>query len=347
VKRALYLDKAIGETRGVVTLDGRPERLLIERADDLAIQRLGAIVVARVRRVDRGLSTLFLDLGGGPDAVLPLNAAQGLAEGAAIEIEITAESHAEKGSSVRLIGLAEGPPRLIRAALAPEARLAGFAPGLAIVTGDRAREAADIAEAQVLAIEHPLPGGGSIAIEPTRALVAVDVDVGAAGGGDARRRARAVNMAAIDQAARLLRLKALSGLIAIDLVGAGHDGVAIAAAAKAAFAPDDPGVSIGPVSRFGLLQLATPRRWRPVTETLCGPGGGPLPTPLTVALRLLRALEREGRADGGARLVAACAPGVAAALSPYMGELTGRLGGRVEILTNDKSDPDRFEVTAR
>ena len=344
MKRALYLDVGIGETRGVVTLDGRPERLLVERAGDMNVQKLGAVVVARARRIDRTLSSVFLDLGEGPDAVLPLNVGVGLNEGAAIEIEITAEAHAEKGPSVRLIGRTEGPTRLLHAAPALETRLADFAPGAAIVTGDRAREAADIAEAQAMTIEHALPGGGSLAIEPTRALIAVDVDLGAASG-DAKRRVRAVNMAAIDQAARLLRLKALAGLIAIDLVGVGHDGAAIAAAAKAAFAPDEPGVSIGPVSRFGLLQLVTPRRSRPVREVLCGPGDAP--TPLTAALRLLRVLEREGRADGGARLVATCAPDVAAALSPYMGDLTGRLGGRVEILTNDKSDPDRFEVTAR
>ena len=29
--RRIYLDKGIGETRGVVTLDGRPERLIIRR----------------------------------------------------------------------------------------------------------------------------------------------------------------------------------------------------------------------------------------------------------------------------------------------------------------------------
>ncbi len=344
MKRALYLDAAIGETRGVVTLDGRPERLLIERTGELAAQKLGAVVAARVRRVDRSLSSLFLDLGEGPDAVLPLNAGAGLAEGASVEIEITAEAHAEKGPLARLVGRAEGPPRLLRPAPTLEARLAGFAPGAPVITGERAREAADIAEAQALAVEHGLPGGGSIAIETTRALVAVDVDLGAASG-DARRRARAMNMAGIDQAARLLRLKALSGLIVIDLVGAGHDGAAIATAAKAAFAADDPGVSIGPISRFGLLQLVVPRRFRPVAEVLCGSHGAP--SALTVALRLLRAVEREGRADGGARLAATCGPAAAAALAPYMGDLTDRLGARVEILINEQSDPDRFEVTAR
>jgi len=66
-----------------------------------------------------------------------------------------------------------------------------------------------------------------------------------------------------------------------------------------------------------------------------------------VALRLLRALEREGRADGGARLVAECVPAVAEAARPYIGELADRIGLRFEILTNDASPPDRFQVTTR
>jgi len=345
VKRALYLDRAPGEMRGVVTVDGRPERLLIERRGDPPGQKLGAIVIGRVRRIERTLSSLFVDLGEGPDAVLPLSgAAAGLAEGAAIEVEIVAEAHAEKGAVVRLLGPSQGPPRLVRAAPALETQLEGFAPGASIVTGDRAREAADIAEAAALAVEHALPGGGSIAIETTRALIAVDVDLGAASG-DAKRRARAANFSAIDITARLLRLKALSGLVVIDLVGSGHDGPALAAAAKTAFAPDDPGVSIGPISRFGLLQLVIPRRRRPVGRILCGPDGAP--SPVTVALRLLRALEREGRADGGARLTAHCAPIVAEAAGPYMEELSERIGARFEILSNVASPSDRFEVTAR
>ena len=345
MKRALYLDVGPGESRGVVTLDGRPERLLIERPDHLAGQTLGAVSIGRVRRVDRSLASLFVDLGEGPDAVIPLNGETGkLAEGASIELEIAAEAHAEQGPVARLLGAADGPPRLLRAAPTLAGLLKSLAPGAAVITDDRAREAADIAETAALAVEHPLPGGGSIAVETTRALIAVDVDLGAASG-DARRRVRAVNQAAIEQTARLLRLKALAGLVVIDLVGAGHDGAGLTAVAKAAFAADDPGVSIGPISRFGLMQIATPRRRRPISDILCGPDGSP--TPITVALRMLRALEREGRADGGARLIAECAPDVARAVSPYIGFLTERLGGRFEILSNVASPSDRFEVTCR
>ncbi|MEJ0066174.1 MAG: hypothetical protein WDM85_12770 [Caulobacteraceae bacterium] len=64
-ERRTYLDVGVGETRGVVTLDGRPERLLIRRDDDLACQALGAEVVGRVRKVERQLALAFIDLGEG------------------------------------------------------------------------------------------------------------------------------------------------------------------------------------------------------------------------------------------------------------------------------------------
>ena len=146
-----------------------------------------------------------------------------------------------------------------------------------------------------VSIIHALPGGGSIAIEPTRALVSVDVDLGSGGGRDAKRAARQANLAALAELGRLLRLKALGGLVVIDLVGRGHDGQALARAAQTAFGPDQPGVVIGPVTRFGTLELALPRRYRPVREILCGPDGRL--TDRSLALRLVRAIEREAAAE--------------------------------------------------
>ena len=69
-RRALFLDEGFGERRGVVTLDGRPERLLIER-DGSGSARLGARFVARVTRIDRASALAFLDLGS-EEAVLNL-----------------------------------------------------------------------------------------------------------------------------------------------------------------------------------------------------------------------------------------------------------------------------------
>ena len=146
-------------------------------------------------------------------------------------------------------------------------KLQGFAPDALILTGAAAREAADVAEDAALSIEHALPSGGRLFIEPTEALTAIDVDLGGAGG-EARKATVTANREAISTAARLLRLKGLGGLVAIDLAGQGHDGASLSALARTAFEPDGAGVSIGPISRFGVFELSLPRTATPVAERL-------------------------------------------------------------------------------
>ncbi len=344
-RRRLYLDDAPGERRGVVTLGGRPERLFLERLDDADGPWLGRMYLARVARIERSLSAAFLDLGAGEEAMLALTGdARALVEGAAVEIQISAEARSGKLAQARFVGPGAGAPRALSSRPDLAERLQSFASGAVLTGGREAREAADEAEAQVLATEHALPGGGSLAIEPTRALVAIDVDLGARLG-DARRIARQANHTAIDEAARLLRLKGLAGLIVIDLVGAGHDGPGLAAQAKQAFAPDEPGVALGPTSRFGAMQLVTPWRVRPRRELLCDRAG--CLSARTLALRLMRALEREGEADRGARLLARCAPPVAEAAQDLAGVLAERIGPRFEIMADPALGPEQLEVKPR
>lgn len=338
--RTLFLDRGIGEARGVVTLRGRPERLLIERDGDADVQRLGAVVAARVRRIDRALATAFFELGAGPDAVAP---AGKLVEGQAVHVEITAEARAGKGPNVRLLGPAEGEaPRLLTPAPTLEERLSAFARG-GVTRGPDAREAADQAEDAALSVEHPLPDGGSLSIERTRGLIAVDVDLGARGGADAKRAARAANLAALAETARLLRLKGLGGLVVIDLTGRGHDGEVLTRAAREAFHPDQPGVNLGPISRFGTMEILKPWRERPAVDRLLDPDGRP--SALTVALRLARALEREGRVHPGARLLARAAPEVVEAFAPLQGRLVERLGPRFTVEPELAFPRDRTDLT--
>jgi Ribonuclease G/E len=214
-----------------------------------------------------------------------------------------------------------------------------------LTEGRAAREQADSAEAEALEVLHPLPGGGEIAIEPTRALVAVDVDVGARGGSDAKRVTRAANLAALAEAARLLRLKGLGGLVVIDLAGRGHDATSLLAAARLAFAPDNPGVAMGQIGRFGTLELTLPRRERSVIERLLGEDGHP--TAQALAHRLMRRLLAEGEAQGGARLVARCAPDVADAARSLAPGLAARIGARFEIEAQPAFSRDRLDVAAR
>ncbi len=340
-ERRAYLDQGVGETRAVVTLDGRPERLVIRRREDNAKLSLGARVVARVASLEPALASAFLDLGGGAEAILSYKPDAKPVRGEALEIEIRGEPRAGKLAVARVVGSAQGEPRLLSE---PDldAELAHWAPGAPVVRGAVARQVADEAEVEALETLHPLPGGGLLAIEPTRALTAIDVDLSERKGADAKRITRQANLAALGAAARLLRLKGLGGIVVIDLVGRGHDGNALMAAARSAFGPDNPGVAIGPVGRFGTMELLLPRRASPLAERLRRSDGEL--SDRTLAQRLIRRLESEADADRGARLQAICAPGVAAAAAPLGAILADRIGGRFSIREDAAQPRDRLDV---
>lgn len=341
-ERRLFLDRGIGESRGVVLLDGKPERLLIERDDTPAAARLGARLAARVRKVEPAFASAFLDLGDGIEALLSFKSDSRPVEGQMLEVELRTEARAGKLATVRVIGPSEGKPRLLAPAPDLAEQLSAFAREGLVVEGREARQMADRAEAEALETIHALPGGGNIAIEPTRALVAIDVDLGERKGQDAKRLTRQANIAALALAARLLRLKGLGGIVVIDLVGRGHDATALMTAARAAFAPDNPGVSIGPVGRLGTMEFSIPRRARAVREILMDAQG--VATDQTVALRLIRALQSEGQVHGGARLQATCAPSVARAAKPLAEQLAGQIGARFMISPDAAMPRDQFEV---
>ncbi len=340
--RRLFLDRGLGEDRGVVVLDGHPERLLIAREGDSAATRIGARLAARVRKVEPAFASAFLDLGGGEEALLAFKPDSRPVEGAMLEVEIRSEPRENKLATVRAIGAAEGSPRLLAPAPDLAEQLQALVRDADVVEGRDARKMADFAEAEALDTIHGLPGGGTIAIEPTRALVAIDVDLGDRKGQDAKRITRQANITALATAARLLRLKGLGGIVIIDLVGRGHDGAALLAAARTAFAPDNPGVAIGPVGRFGTMELSIPRRGRAIREILLDPTGRP--TDETLALRLIRQAETQAAVQPGARLVGACARQVSAAAEPLAERLRARIGARFALSVQDDWPRERLEV---
>ena len=341
--RRLFLDESYGELRGVVTLAGRPERLLIDRGDRKAGYDVGACVIARVIKIERAMSSAFVDLGGGVEALMEVKPdTPRFAQGQHLAVEVRSQARNGKLALVRFLDLADGPVRLITAGPSINDLLRTFERSATITGGREARLAADLAEAEALETIFPLPGGGSVAVEATRALIAVDVDLGASAAPEAKRAARQANLAALGVAARILRLKGLGGLIVIDLVGRGHDGTAMTSAARAAFAPDAPGVAIGPIGRFGTIELTVPRRRRPVLELLLDVDGRLAAS--TVAGRLIRRLEGEGRAQTGARLSAKCSPDVAAAAQPGLTALCASLGTRFEVAAQVGWTREHIEV---
>jgi hypothetical protein len=146
-----------------VQLRGRPERLLIERPGEPAVQKLGARVAARVRRIERGLGMAFPGFGEGPDAVV--SGQSGVTEGAVLEVEITAEARAGKGPVVGCSGrrgrcAAPAGAGADAGGAAEAARPARLRHARARRPRSRGRGGAEALER-----EYALPEGGSLAIE--------------------------------------------------------------------------------------------------------------------------------------------------------------------------------------
>ncbi len=326
-----FLDDSPGEVRGLVVRGGRFERLIIQRDDDDPQRRLGARSVGRIVAVDPGLGGAFVDLGAPePFGFLPLRKSDRVAAGGKVEIEVSAEPRDRKGPALRLIGEGQGEPRLLRPGPTVAEALARLAPGVELRTGAAAIRASLEAEEEAMA-----PGalfahlGVRLAVERTRALVAVDIDHAPAPGRDGRRDKGRANRDGLAQAARLIRLKGWGGLVAVDLVGTGHDGAAMLAAAKAAFG-DDPEAVYGPVNRFGVLMLSLPWRTTPVEERLLGPDGRP--TARTAAIDSVRRLGLALAGDTAAPWLTLRCPPAIAVLSET---LAAALGPRARV----KADP--------
>ena len=341
-ERRLFLDQGIGESRGVVTLDGEPERLLIWREGMPEQTRLGARLIGRVRKVEPAFASAFVDLGAGIEALMAFRPEARPVQGQAVEVEIRSEPRQGKLATVRVVGPAEGAPRLVQAAPDLAQQLSGL--GL-VVEGPEARRWADRAQEEALETIHPLTGGGTLAIEPTRALVAIDVDIGERKGQDAKRVTRQANLQALATAARLLRLKGLGGIVIFDLVGRGHDGNALLTTARAAFAPDNPGVAIGPVGRFGTMEMTVPRRTRSVREILCDSDGQL--TDETLAIGLIRQIEAAAVANPGSRLRVGVSAGVAEAAKGLASQLAAIVGARFAIEVEPGLARGRFAVAAQ
>lgn len=153
----------------------------------------------------------------------------------------------------------------------PRLRRAAQAAGLAVPvtmhgTGLPLFEAHDLEEAVAALIEPrvPLPGGGEIVIEPTEALVAVDVN------GGERGNALSINLAAVKVLARQMRLRNLGGVVVVDFLTLRRRGDRdqLLAAMRNAVATDSAGVEVYGLSRLGLMELVRHRRGKSLGEVL-------------------------------------------------------------------------------
>jgi ribonuclease E len=341
----IWRDAAIGETREMLMRDGKPVAIDILRAsDEGARARWGEIYVARVREIDQRRRGAFLDLGlREAQGFLPLgadgNARIGrervaLTQGMSVRVEVVREAARGKSAvlTLRELGHDGKPPQRIARPECDET-LAQARPAEAVM-----RANIDAALEDALAERAAIAGGGALAIEPTAALAAIDVDAGGRqGSGDPERFALDLNLAAAVEAALQVRLRNLGGLIAIDFVSMrskAHQ-ARLEEAVRAAFADDPWSVQFGGLSRFGVYELSRAQLRMPLHERLCDEKRRL--SAETLALMALRAIEREASADRGAQIVCTVTPEVKAWLDSatlaWPDRLSAHIGMRWRVET--------------
>ncbi len=112
-----------------------------------------------------------------------------------------------------------------------------------------------------------LPSGGSIVIDPTEALVAIDVNSGSTSKGkNFEASIFQANMEAATELARQLRLRDLGGLIVVDFIDMRNRKhiLAVEKEVKTAMKKDKAKVDFSRISKFGLMEISRQKLGAPI-----------------------------------------------------------------------------------
>ena len=118
--------------------------------------------------------------------------------------------------------------------------------------------------------EVKLPSGGSVVIDPTEALISIDINSSrATRGADIEETALNTNLEAADEIARQLRLRDMGGLVVIDFIDmiSNRNQRNVENRMRGALEADRARVQVGRISRFGLLEMSRQRLRPSLGET--------------------------------------------------------------------------------
>ncbi len=300
----------------------------------------------------------------GADGFLPdSDGAAGRGDGDILTVRITRAAQGGKGPRLRAVAapvvaaLGDSPaPALLRGGPDALERLAALYPDAPILLDDAAQapryqrqfgtrlsivtQAFDDAIATAAeALAQPsitLAGGGTMHIQPTNALVAIDIDAGTRSGArtDKNTAQRTANRAMIPELARQIRLRNLAGAILVDFAGLStRRRTALGPELAAALRPDPQHPRLLGFTQLGLAEIVRPRTHPPLHEVLAGPH--------PAGLHALRQMAGEIRTNPARQPSLRAAPAIIAALqadSFAMADITAR-AGRPPVLRADPNLP--------
>ncbi len=201
-----------------------------------------------------------------------------------------------------------------------------------------------------------LPSGGSIVIDPTEALVSIDINSArATRGGDIETTALNTNLEAADEIARQLRLRDLGGLIVIDFIDmeSQKNQRAVEDRLRDAVKQDRARIQIGRISRFGLLELSRQRLRPSIGEAAhincprCN-GMGTIRGVESLALALLRLIGEEARKDRTVKVIAQLPVEVATYLMnekrDWLNNIESKSSAEVVLVPNKYMETPAYEI---
>ncbi|WP_374412920.1 ribonuclease E/G [Novosphingobium colocasiae] len=215
------------------------------------------------------------------------------------------------------------------------------------------------AEDQLTAMYDPvvqLRSGGYIVINPTEALVSIDINSGRATKEHGiEQTAVATNLEAAQEIARQLRLRDMAGLVVIDFIDMeyGSNVRKVEKAMKEALKNDRARIQVGRISSFGLMEMSRQRLRTGVLEATtrscphCD-GTGLVRTASSAGLSALRLIEDEA-AKGKGIVISLFASTEAAvyllnAKRSDLGDIEARYGVSVEVIPEGENEGAKMRV---
>lgn len=214
-------------------------------------------------------------------------------------------------------------------------------------------------EDQLEAMYHPvvqLKSGGYLVINPTEALVSIDINSGRSTREHGiEQTAVATNLEAAQEIARQLRLRDMAGLVVIDFIDMESNSNVrkVEKAMKAALANDRARIQVGRISQFGLLEMSRQRLRTGVLEASTREcphceGTGLVRTASSAGLSALRMLEEEAAKGRGSQLTLRASQEAAFYVlnrkRGELGEVEERYGVMIDVQSDGQLEGARMTV---
>jgi len=214
-------------------------------------------------------------------------------------------------------------------------------------------------EDQLLSMHEPvvkMKSGAYLVINPTEALISIDVNSGrATGERNIEETALKTNLEAAAEVARQLRLRDLAGLVVIDFIDMvdSRNRRAVEKMLKDSMRHDRAKIQLGRISPFGLLEMSRQRLRPSISETSmmecphCA-GRGNIRSNESMAIQIIRAIEKEA-SSGNAVGVRVLAPQTTAlymlnSKRDALRELENRYDVSIQILINPELSISDFAI---